>query len=63
MTTHPFHSPRSITFHLTDDLGNEDWVVECHHEEFEDILRQAILGLEEEMAPRKFRLSRIERDD
>jgi len=54
---------RPIIFHLIDDRGVEDWVIECLHNEFEDVLREAILSLEEDLAPRKFKLSRIERDD
>ncbi len=57
-----YYFSRSIIFHLIDDLG-EDWVIECCHNEFEDVLREAILSLETELAPRKFKLSRIERDD
>jgi len=59
----PTYFSRPLIFHLVDDLGKEDWAIECLHNEFDDVLREAILGLEEELAPRKLKLSRIERDD
>jgi len=59
----PYIFPRSITFFLIDDLGDEDYMITCHHEEFPEILDQAIEGLGREHAPRKYKLSRIERDD